>query len=387
LAGPLPKSFPSFTVLWNYFPVPAKAHSENSEFTMKITFAAVMMFVAAFFCAARVNGQIYIPTNDPPYYGPYNGSFWAGGDELKKHLVKSDTLMRGFAVVSCMRGYGWRRSRKARTDCRRWKSGRGIFTVFGSGWRELFYWGRKDATVSGAAGLTRGKWQFVAATFDGQEVQIYANGAKLAGGKLDAGRVSPLLVIAPAQFPAQDNRHFAGKIAGLTVLRHAMTGEELKEMYAKPLNFTTVVYEEGSKPWPVQTQAQAGCAPQDPDTMPRSKAGYSRLEKKSCANRSWGLRRRVRMMDDFRAVELRPAPEISAQRRDFAKRICDQWLVGCDGAGNSADNDDQSGRLSRPGLRAEQSGNSGKLEQAGLLVSKRVHRTSGLEGAAADADI
>ena len=66
---------------------------------MKIRFAAVMMFVAVFFCAARVNGQIYIPTNDPPYYGPYNGSFWAGGDELKKHLVKGDTLLRARALV------------------------------------------------------------------------------------------------------------------------------------------------------------------------------------------------------------------------------------------------------------------------------------------------
>jgi hypothetical protein len=61
---------------------------------MKIKFAVLMMFVAAFFCAARARAQISVPTNDPPFYGPYNGAFLAGGDELKKHLLKGDTVLR-----------------------------------------------------------------------------------------------------------------------------------------------------------------------------------------------------------------------------------------------------------------------------------------------------
>src|SRR5882757_6616600 len=258
---------------------------------MKITFAAVMMFVAAFFCAARVNGQIYIPTNDPPYYGPYNGSFWAGGDELKKHLVKGDTLLRADSPW-CLYAWVWveEAPKGAVLIAGVGDPGEEYSRYLGVDGKKLFYWGGKDATFSGAAGLTPGKWQFVAATFDGQEVQIYANGAKVAGGKLDAGRVSPLLVIAPAQFPAQDNRHFAGKIAGLTVLRHALTGEGLKEIYGNPVNFAAVVYEEGSKPWPVQTQGQAGYrAPQDPDTMPRSKAAFSGLEKKAVGESKLGI--------------------------------------------------------------------------------------------------
>jgi hypothetical protein len=178
----------------------------------------------------------------------------------------------------------------------------------------LFYWGGKDATFSGTAGLAPGKWQFVAVVFDRQEVQIYANGAKVAGGKVDAGRLSPQLVIAPAQFPAQENRHFAGKIAGLTLLRHALTGEELREMYAKPLNFETVVYEEGSKPWPVQTQGQAGYrAPQDPETMPKSNAAYSRPERKPVSESKMGIE--AKGANEWAISgrwKLRPAPEISA---------------------------------------------------------------------------
>jgi hypothetical protein len=282
---------------------------------MKTRFAVVMMFVAAFFCAARTRGQIYVPTNDPPYYGPYNGTFLAGGDELKKHLLKSDTVLRADSPWTL---YAWVWMDEAP---------KGAVLIAGVGdpseeysrylgvdGGKLFYWGGKDASFSGAAGVAPDKWQFVAATFDGQQVQIYANGAKVTSGKVDAGRVSPLLVIAPAQFPAQENRHFAGKIAGLTVLRRALTVEELKEMYAKPLNFATVVYEEGSKPWPVQTQAQAGYrAPQDPETMPRTKAAYSRPEKKAVSESKSGIE--AKSSNEWMisgSWKLRPAPEISA---------------------------------------------------------------------------
>src|SRR5882757_468309 len=282
---------------------------------MKTKFTIVMLLAAGLFCAGQTYGQIYIPTNDPPYYGPYNGTFLAGGDELKKHLVKSDTVLRGDSPWSL---YAWVRMDEAP---------KGAVLIAGVGdpgeeyshylgvdGEQLLYWGGKDATFSGTAGLAPGKWQFVAATFDGQEVQIYANGAKVGNGKVDAGRISPLLVIAPAQFPAQENRHFAGKIAGLTVLRRALTGEELEDIYGNPLNFAAVVYEEGSKPWPMQTQGQAGYrAPQDPDTMPRSKAAFSGPEKKAASESKLGIE--AKSLNEWTISgrwKLRPAPEISA---------------------------------------------------------------------------
>jgi hypothetical protein len=281
---------------------------------MKTKFALVMMFAGAVLCAGRTQGQIYIPTNDPPYYGPYNGAFWAGGDELKKHLVKNDTVLRADSPWSL---YAWvwmdEAPKEAVLIAGVGDPGEEYSRCLGVDGGKLFYWGGKDATFSGMAGLGPSKWQFVAATFDGREIQIYANGAKVASGKVDTGRVDPLLVIAPAQFPAQENRHFAGKIAGLTVLRRALTGEELKEMYAKPVNFATVVYEEGSKSWPVQTQAQAGYrAPQDPDTMPRTKAGYSRPEKKTVSESRPGIE--AKNPNEWTISgrwKLRPAPDIS----------------------------------------------------------------------------
>ncbi|HET6929694.1 MAG TPA: LamG-like jellyroll fold domain-containing protein, partial [Candidatus Acidoferrum sp.] len=282
---------------------------------MKIKFVVVMMFVTAFFFAARTQGQIYIPTNDPPYYGPYNGAFWAGGDELKKHLVKNDTVLRADSPWSL---YVWvwmdESPKGAVLIAGVGDPGEEYSRYLGVDGDKLSYWGGSDATFAGAAGLAAGKWLFVAATFDGQEVQIYANGMRVAGGKVDAGRIAPLLVIAPAQFPAQENRHFAGKIAGLTLLRLALTGDELKEMNGKPLNFATIVYEEGSKPWPVQTQGQAGYrAPQDPDTMPTTKAAFSRPEKKTASESKLGVE--AKSSNEWIISgrwKLRPAPEVSA---------------------------------------------------------------------------
>jgi len=281
---------------------------------MKTKFAFVMMLVAALFCASRARGQLYIPSNDPASYGPYNGVFLAGGDELKKHLVKNDTVLRADSPWSF---YAW-----VWMD----EEPKGAVLIAGVGdpseeysrylgvdGGKLFYWGGKDATFSGSGGLAASRWQLVAATFDGQNVQIYANGTRVAVGKLDAGRVSALLVMAPAQFPAQENRHFAGKIAGLTVVRRTLSGEELKELYAKPVNFETAVYEEGSKPWPVQTQAQAGYrAPQDPDTMPTTKAAFSRPEKIAMVESKSGIE--ARSSNEWIISgrwKLRPRPEIS----------------------------------------------------------------------------
>src|SRR5882724_3037039 len=198
---------------------------------MKTKFAVVMLLASALFCAGQTYGQIYIPTNDPPYYGPYNGTFLAGGDELKKHLVKSDTVLRADSPWSL---YAWiwmdEAPKGAVLIAGVGDPGEEYSRSLGVDGEKLFYLGGKGATFSANAGLAAGKWQLIAATFDGQEVQIYVNGAKVASGKLDAGRVSPQLVMAPAQFPVQENRHFAGKIAGLTVLRRALTAGELKEI-------------------------------------------------------------------------------------------------------------------------------------------------------------
>ena len=59
-------------------------------------------------------------------------------------------------------------------------------------------------------------------------------------------------------------------------MREALTAEQIKKLAGSAPNSAMMVYEEGAKPWPVQTRGQAGYrAPQDPATYPKSRAPYS----------------------------------------------------------------------------------------------------------------
>lgn len=224
--------------------------------------------------AVGASAQGVIPTNDPPSYGPYNGVFWADGEGLKAPLLRDDTVLRADSP--------WTLSAWVWFD----EIPNGPCLIAGLGQAEEEYsrylgvqsdrillWMGKDNSLTAPATFSIGQWHYLAATFDGQEFQLYADGNRVGSGKLDLGRVSGVLQMAPANFPIPGAKHFSGKIAGLRLLRRAASAEEMKEHFRKPDNFAAVLFEEGSKPWPVQTRAQAGYrAPQDPASMPRSLA-------------------------------------------------------------------------------------------------------------------
>ena len=279
---------------------------------MKKMLASLFFLLLSIF-APRLAAQIEIPTNDPPQYGPYNGTFLAGGDGLKKQMVKTDTVLRADSPWSL---WAW-----VRTD----EAPKGAILLVGFGeWDaeygryigvdgdKLAYWGGKGLGFSGNAKLAPGEWHFVGATFDGQVFRLYAEGAQVAEGKLDFGRVSPLLQIAPAQFPVQDNHHFAGKMAGVTLVRRTLNSAEFKELAGKPPAFSTLLYEEGSKPWPVQTREQDGYrAPQDPELMPKTKAAFSAPQKSPVPHSENGVVASDSYMWTISGRwKLRPAPDV-----------------------------------------------------------------------------
>jgi hypothetical protein len=216
-------------------------------------------------------------TNDPSFYGPFSAVFLPDGDGLKRPLVKNDSVLRADSPWSL---YAWVNAAEA-------VKMPSLLAGFGDPEEEfsrylalsgdqLILWMGKDNTLFGTTALAPGKWHFVAATSDGEECRIYSDGVQLASGKLDSGSVSPVLQMAPAFLPSPNWRHFGGSIASVTVVRSALSSDEIKRLFEKPDNFSTIEFEEGSKPWPVQTHGQAGYrAPQDPATMPRSKAPFS----------------------------------------------------------------------------------------------------------------
>src|SRR6202451_3279688 len=217
-------------------------------------------------------------TNDLPFYGPFNGVFLPDGDGLKKPLRKDDSVLHADSPWSL---YGWVKSAEP-------LKGPSLVAGIGDPAEEFSrylafdgehatLWMGKDNSLSGAASLAAGKWHFLAATFDGEEFRLYSDGLQIASGKLDLGSVSPVLQMAPAFLPASNWSHFGGTVAGLNVARRALSADEVKQLSQAPEDFSLIEYEEGSKPWPVQTRGQAGYrAPQDPATMPRSNAPFSR---------------------------------------------------------------------------------------------------------------
>jgi hypothetical protein len=147
---------------------------------------------------------------------------------------------------------------------------------------KLIMWAGSENSLIGPATITPGKWQFVAASFDGQSVfRLYGDGGQVGQGVLALGRVAPVVQIAPpipTATPAMSSfqgQHFGGKVAGFTIVRETLAADKIRQLAANPPNFGLIVFEQGAKPWPVQTRGQAGYrAPQDPATFPKSRAPY-----------------------------------------------------------------------------------------------------------------
>jgi hypothetical protein len=208
--------------------------------------------------------------------------FLAGGEGLKKPLRKKDTVLQAAApwTLSC-----WIRPQDE-IDAPTLVAGIGETTeeyprYLALDRGKLLLWVGKDNGLAAPVRITPGKWHFLAATFDGRQFHLFSDGAPVASGELTLGSVGPLLQMAPVVLPGGEGngfegQHFGGKIASFMLLRRASSAEEVRQLYNKHEDFPLVEFEEGSKPWPIQTREWAGYrAPQDPSEMPYSKAPFS----------------------------------------------------------------------------------------------------------------
>lgn len=234
--------------------------------------------IAFYLLATTAGGHSQsVVTNDPPFYGPYNADFLPDGDGIKKPLKKDDSVLRADLPWSL---YGWVKPTEA-PQVPTLVAGVGDpeeeFSRYIAFDREhLILWMGNDNSISGPASFGRDKWYFLAAIFDGEQFLLYSDGVQVASGKLDWGSVSPVLQMAPAFLPASNWRHFGGSIAALSLVRRALSGDEVKQLSRANQDFSLIEFEAGSKPWPVETRGQAGYrAPQDPATMPRSRGTFS----------------------------------------------------------------------------------------------------------------
>lgn len=237
---------------------------------------ALMGIAQVVFCGAAAAQAI--PTNDPPKYGPYNGHFLAGGDGLSADMVPNDTVLLADTPWTM---WCWVKTSEAVT-APTLVAGVGETTeeyprylAIDAG--KVSLWMGEENELSGEATVSPNAWHFLAAEFDGKNFHVFSDGREIAAGPLTLGSVSPLLQMAPMPSPLPKGAHFAGHIAGLTLTRTALTAAEIQALAQDPPDFARILYDEGSKPWPVQTHGQAGYrAPQDPSLMPVSRAPFSK---------------------------------------------------------------------------------------------------------------
>ncbi|MGZ4816033.1 MAG: LamG-like jellyroll fold domain-containing protein, partial [Terriglobales bacterium] len=201
-------------------------------------------------------GQLVI-TNDPPMYGPYNASFYVDGAGLKKTFVEHDTVVRPDLPWSL---YGWVNATELP---------KGLTLIAGVGDPsdeyprylavdngKVILWDGNDNSLASSASLSPGKWHWIAATFDGSRFHLYSDGTEVGSGTLILGTTTPVLQMAPARMPwpgqtfTPEWQHFGGKLAGITLVRRAITVEEIKQLSQPSANFAGLEYEEGSKSWP-----------------------------------------------------------------------------------------------------------------------------------------
>ena len=237
-------------------------------------FARLLVALTLCSIVAAAQPPATVVVSDPPQWGPYNGTFLADGPGLRVPIsdprdpilladspwslscwIKSTDPLNAFSLVA---GMGSPTAEYPR------------YLAIDAG--KVVLWLGEDNQLTGPASLKPGEWHLLAASFDGSRFHVYVDGQPAASGTLILGSPTALLQMAPAA----SAHHFGGQIAAFTLLRRALSDSEMRQLSLARPDFSTTMFEEGSKPWPIQTRGQAGYrAPQEPATMPISRAHFS----------------------------------------------------------------------------------------------------------------
>ncbi len=237
-------------------------------------------------CLAQTQAPITVPElhlpappSLPEEYGPYSGHFLLGGRGLVKTLPPRDPILApqaSWTVTAWVEAVP--QSPESVLIAGAGDPEAEDFRFFAmSGGRFSFRSGSTELVASSMAHT--GGWHFLAASFDGHSVRFFVDGAEQARGSLHAGAIAPELVMAPvpsscAKLPCP---HFGGRIAALRLSHRLLAPAEMESLAKQTPDADLIAFEEGSKPWAVQVVQYAGnTAPQDPSTLPKQNAPFSK---------------------------------------------------------------------------------------------------------------
>jgi hypothetical protein len=231
--------------------------------------------------AAFVAGALSVPAAfaaEPPAIGPYHGVFIAGGIGLKKMVLTEQALLDANAastLIAWFRADGTLPNQTLIAGFGHLTDGHARYFAVHAG--KLCLWQGADGELASTAEVKAGVWHLAAASSDGHVVRLFLDGDEVAHGAAGTGPAQPVIGMAPESQPWSAARHFAGKVAHLSVIGRPLDSQALRAMFRAPPDWATIPFEEGSKTWPVQTKGQPGMlAPQDAWTLPQSKAPFSK---------------------------------------------------------------------------------------------------------------
>src|ERR1035437_1663543 len=212
--------------------------------------------------------------------GPYNGWFLQGGVGLFKPLHDHEPLaaaQRSWSMslrlkteergaTTLLAGVG--RPHEAFPRYLALMDGRPAFWSGGSG---------SGHVLEGDAVLSTGMWHSLAVSVDQQGITwLYADGVPVASGTVALGAAGDVLEMAPASSPWPAGHaltHFGGHLAQVSLFSGELSAAQLESLKSTPAGLDNLPFEEGSKPWFVQTRGPSGMhAPQDPSSLPHSAA-------------------------------------------------------------------------------------------------------------------
>ena len=215
----------------------------------------------------------------PPRYGPYNAIALPSGPGLRLPMEAAHDPLLGRSspwTISC-----WVKADDPVTGL---ELIAGIGDVTGNSPRYLALepgratlWMGAQHQISAPFAVSPGSWHLLTATFDGTAFSLFGDGRPLTQGSLPGGSATAVLQIAPPSLVPAQGAHFGGRVAAFSVQRRALSAAEIAQTENAPPTFDLLNWDIDARPWPVQTHGQAGYdAPQDPGTLPVSKAPYSK---------------------------------------------------------------------------------------------------------------
>src|SRR5688572_5582955 len=138
-----------------------------------------------------------------------------------------------------------------------------------------------DNALASSAEVPAGIWTAVAATYNGSRIRFYVNGKEVTSGELSSRSTNPQLDVAPV-IRNDKTVHFGGHLAELKLHKTALSAQEVRDLANFKPDFDLVVFHEVGGHWPWQVRQWRGLQePQDPWTLPKGKAPFTRPSAKT----------------------------------------------------------------------------------------------------------